>query len=860
MLPRRFQASRDRQRHLTALFVLARRPELTDNLPSIVGQYAVPKEEGAAEEWKSRLLAVANETPNPVDLAEMLKTILRRLAATSKPIVDPAVYVRFVQQEHAASYPRSSYDTMFINQLDSVVIQLLSAVFEVVAAIALHSESNAMSAGRLCHLFGWWLLGSVPDGTTDWNGLYQAYKLAGQRTEHLFYARLRFQTTQQKMPRRLVQLILSYPFGESSASSEHLPLPPASTFPRKVLHVALGTDSALPTGTDPAKVLGDALIAKLDEDASAPQWVTLRTRDGQSVTLEAVLSEDSQSFLEELSHAKGLELTSPPITPQDESDEEKYHPFSSDSERITTRRRSQSWGDAPRLELSRSGQRPSLGDVAESPTPSNSSKRSLEKQRSEANLCPAEWNNFAVSGFGETSEGVRDLSLSLKKPKTPVRHAAKYAKLVTPVEKKKFRISGGTPSTTFVVASEEVVEIDDAFLHFVEDGQLDPVASSSWPRFALVQLATSLSGPDAEVIDWLLVTVKKREVKRAPSLDEPLPDLRLMESRPSLSTTESHASRFGSGFGLAAAFTKSFRRRSSFLGAYQSQTAPARGKQILGPVAETKPKHQSKDSAISNVPTEYTIGEMGEIVMIPSNLELQEGAAPAKADSVLTRTSATDWIYLAEGGAHVVFRYRGTEPSLQGKVIRLVKVAAVGEPDIALRETWKYKLLPQIVPPNLLAQTTPTPINEQWARGVVTPTEMLRPTARRAETKGPLADVIDYTVPAQLMDDLLGSTPDGKVLAIEIKPKWGFLPSAENVSPAEAASVKSKICRFCLHQHYKGAESSYCPLDLYSGDRMRVRKALDGLWEQWHHSDGEKNNLRVFVDGKKILPSNVSCL
>ncbi|KAF7647188.1 hypothetical protein LDENG_00176130 [Lucifuga dentata] len=36
-------------------------------------------------------------------------------------------------------------------------------------------------------------------------------------------------------------------------------------------------------------------------------------------------------------------------------------------------------------------------------------------------------------------------------------------------------------------------------------------------------------------------------------------------------------------------------------------------------------------------------------------------------------------------------------------------------------------------------------------------------------------------------------------LCIEIKPKCGFLPSSKHVSK----DIKTKVCRFCMHQHYK---------------------------------------------------------
>lgn len=74
--------------------------------------------------------------------------------------------------------------------------------------------------------------------------------------------------------------------------------------------------------------------------------------------------------------------------------------------------------------------------------------------------------------------------------------------------------------------------------------------------------------------------------------------------------------------------------------------------------------------------------------------------------------------------------------------------------------------------------------------------------------------------------------------------------------------IKTRNCRYCLHQHYRGelTEDQYCPIDLYSGDQRRVRRALDGLWKAWRESGGEKNNLRVFVDGNKILPKDVSII
>ncbi|KAJ8400895.1 hypothetical protein AAFF_G00392490 [Aldrovandia affinis] len=85
-------------------------------------------------------------------------------------------------------------------------------------------------------------------------------------------------------------------------------------------------------------------------------------------------------------------------------------------------------------------------------------------------------------------------------------------------------------------------------------------------------------------------------------------------------------------------------------------------------------------------------------------------------------------------------------------------------------------------------------------------------------------------------------------LCIEIKPKCGFLPFSRHVSK----EVKHKVCRFCMHQHFKLANgkwktmSRYCPLDLFSGNKQRMYIAIKHLLEE------PQNNLRIFKKGELI--------
>ncbi|CAN9511996.1 unnamed protein product [Ophioblennius macclurei] len=88
-------------------------------------------------------------------------------------------------------------------------------------------------------------------------------------------------------------------------------------------------------------------------------------------------------------------------------------------------------------------------------------------------------------------------------------------------------------------------------------------------------------------------------------------------------------------------------------------------------------------------------------------------------------------------------------------------------------------------------------------------------------------------------------------LCIEIKPKCGFLPSPKHVSK----DIKTKVCRFCMHQHYKVANgkwkrrSLYCPLDLFSGNRQRMHFAVRHLIEE------PQNNFKIFKGGQCVYSS-----
>lgn len=65
-----------------------------------------------------------------------------------------------------------------------------------------------------------------------------------------------------------------------------------------------------------------------------------------------------------------------------------------------------------------------------------------------------------------------------------------------------------------------------------------------------------------------------------------------------------------------------------------------------------------------------------------------------------------------------------------------------------------------------------------------------------------------------------------------------------------------------MHSHYRSQTDnavllSYCPLDLFSSNEIRIKRAIRSLWDGWLISEGSANNLRVFVHGNMIRPTDV---
>lgn len=228
-------------------------------------------------------------------------------------------------------------------------------------------------------------------------------------------------------------------------------------------------------------------------------------------------------------------------------------------------------------------------------------------------------------------------------------------------------------------------------------------------------------------------------------------------------------------------------------------------------------------------------------------------------------TLPQDWKYISEGGATIVFTYVGSpHPQYNGMVLRLRKSTIKrntssdqedrGKEDELdnLSIEFQKKCIERLLPSEHLPRLESTDVDRGWLEALNTLHDAERPHERREK------DHIDVTrKKAILATDLVGS----EWLAVEIKPKWAFLPSSLHLSEA-TRSVKTLTCRFCMHSHLRVRQGKvvsfgYCPLDLFSNDEDRISKAIRALWDAWNDSNGTINNLKIFKRGRLIQPSDM---
>lgn len=184
-------------------------------------------------------------------------------------------------------------------------------------------------------------------------------------------------------------------------------------------------------------------------------------------------------------------------------------------------------------------------------------------------------------------------------------------------------------------------------------------------------------------------------------------------------------------------------------------------------------------------------------------------------DKVYHLGNVKDWKYLNEGGANVVYSYTGNSNKLNNYVLRLQKKIqkAYSSCDKIMEymensvyeklDTRKYTVLGELV--NLDFEFI-TALDQALDR-------------TKERSCG-----LDLQAKYGILIPNMNCYP----MFAEIKPKKGYLSS-------DVKGIKQRKCRYCMHQYWKKSigkvkhVTNYCPIDLYSNDMQKVRKALHAL-------------------------------
>jgi hypothetical protein len=628
-----------------------------------------------------------------------------------------------------------------------------------------------------------------------------------------------------------MELVEDYPFGESTLSKDHLPLPPASSFPRHTLHVHLESETKL-SQISPQDLLEAALQASRGLAPLLGKIQSLAS-EGEGMNVDHIIQLESQAFLKR-SSGPSSQATIPASSPAPPTSRLTI-PTSTSSRSMDSLAHPQL---TPLLELSEG-----LGTLATRHPTSKPFQRSTSS--SSASAPKADWDDFSKLGFGDAPETATKLDLQLSPRDSPL-PLSRTPSAVEPIVPDR-------PSLKLEATREERIEIIDAFLPFVEDSQLDKT-NAMFNNILLVRLSTTaaLELSEESSIEWLLLSVT---YKPPPPL-KPLVSTTLRSTSPSKESTTTRK-RFSLG-GL----TSTFRRSSSMalrsdelkrstggkkagrgslepleeiggdptkvigvgemgelLGGaeidspaarkvdQEKSAAPSGVAAIASKVAttETRQSEVQKEIMVAGAEEDSTLNAKTKALptttedppaqtpVLATGAEAQNAGSSPEPITALTpdHTTSTDsqpidtadqhstgswkiadWHYIAEGGANLVFGYHGRNPEFRNKALRIPKSLEI-KPDDDISDIsmlWRDELLPKLLPRTHLPDVKPVFLDGKWVAGLVEHVQDTRPDFR-ADIDLSTFSSSTSPIKASLMDDFRASSSDVShtVLAIEIK-------------------------------------------------------------------------------------------
>ena len=356
-----------------------------------------------------------------------------------------------------------------------------------------------------------------------WKSFYTRWEVSGRMMEHLFLSWLRYavsigvsrrefahvytrdENTKRPLPIRLQELVTQYPYTTSPDPTVDglLPRPRFSTRRYDALFVrveAVYPDShRIPSSRSPIGIFVDALKSESKSDL----WTQVKAAAGSNPDdklLPAILSDDTIGLLSLVSTEPkeqdllGIPSPASPIA----------MPLS------------------PVLETFLSPKVNGNGVPVRKPTLPSSTPQS-----------PKDWAEFSSAGFGETefsrnfASTLLDTDIEVTEP--PIQRKPSSRKqnrsTSTPSVESKPPPTSPKPAPEeyedpkLVLASTEVVQLDEAFIEFWRDAIVDPV-SSDWPHFVIGELRQPLTprspptpaedgeAPSGNLISWIIVEEK----------------------------------------------------------------------------------------------------------------------------------------------------------------------------------------------------------------------------------------------------------------------------------------------------------------------------------------------------------------
>ncbi|KAK8988986.1 hypothetical protein V6N11_030357 [Hibiscus sabdariffa] len=246
---------------------------------------------------------------------------------------------------------------------------------------------------------------------------------------------------------------------------------------------------------------------------------------------------------------------------------------------------------------------------------------------------------------------------------------------------------------------------------------------------------------------------------------------------------------------------------------------------------------------------------------------------------ILEQKDAGDWIYRGEGAANLILGYTGSSPAFIGKVMRIQKSQRNGKTVVkGSKALTTHERLIWRESEELTASPNREIVEQLYVKHVMSPLlgpkhvdvgirvhvtkEFLKSVEKNVTFHRPAWRVDSSQVDVNRDSVLIlwdhsvfpnGNLKDEPCITVEIKPKCGFLPISRFI--AEENAVKKTVVRFRMHQVLKllnqeiSEYSQYNPLELFSGSREGIQKAIEALYAT------PQNNFRVFFNGSIVFGS-----